>query len=260
MAALILTYHAIEPGRGPLFVDPDTFASHLDCIVESGAEAVTVSRLADALRDGTLTGRTVAITFDDGIASVARVAAPLLAERSLTATVFCVAGHLGGRSNWASARPGAPVLELAGAEELVQLARQGLEIGCHGMTHAPLVSGDEAFLRRELVDSKLLLGEAAQTRVTTLAYPYGTQPGERARDAVRASYEAACTTRAGSVGSGWDLFSLRRVDAHYVRHPALLGHALRHPRSPYVATRMLAASVRRSVVRDHGRSRLGSPV
>lgn len=258
MSALLLTYHAIEPGRGPLFVHPDTFASHLDCIVESGAEAVTVSGLAKALRESTLRRRMVAITFDDGIASVARFAAPLLAERGLPATVFCVAGHVGGRSDWASARPGAPVLELAGAEELAQLARQGLEIGCHGMTHAPLVSGDEAFLRRELVDSKLLLEELARAPVTTLAYPYGDRPGERARRAIAESYEAACTTRAGSVGAGADRFALRRVDAHYLRRPAVLLHALRHPHSPYLATRMLAAGVRRSVLRDYRRPRLGA--
>ena len=33
--ALVLTYHAIGDGDGPLFVDPATFAAHLDLIAES---------------------------------------------------------------------------------------------------------------------------------------------------------------------------------------------------------------------------------
>ena len=118
VSAVVLTYHAVEPGQGSLFVDPELFAAHLDCIVESGVRVTTVSALGAALRAGSLEDRTVAITFDDGLASVARVAGPLLAARGLVATVFCVAGHLGGTSDWASAPSGSPKLEVACATEL----------------------------------------------------------------------------------------------------------------------------------------------
>ena len=87
---------------------------------------------------GRVPARAVAITFDDGCASVARTAAPLLAERGLTATVFCVAGHLGGRNDWPTQHDRMPSLALAGADELVELHRAGVEIGAHGVAHAPL--------------------------------------------------------------------------------------------------------------------------
>src|SRR5204862_10841 len=78
----------------------------------------------------------VAITFDDGFASVARTAWPLLAERGLTATVFCVAGYLGGANDWPTQATGAPRLPLADAASLTALAAEGVELGAHGSTPA----------------------------------------------------------------------------------------------------------------------------
>ena len=110
--ALILTYHAIEEGPAPLCVEPALFERHLDCIVAAGSRTVTVATLAEAVRRGERLDGLVAITFDDGFASVARTAWPLLAERGLTATVFCVAGYLGGANDWPTQATGAPRLPL----------------------------------------------------------------------------------------------------------------------------------------------------
>ncbi len=251
MDAVVLTYHAVEQGHGALFVDPGTFASHLDCIVESGARVSTVSELARELRRGALQGPVVAITFDDGLASVARVAAPLLAERGLTATVFCVAGHVGGTSDWASASSGTPRLALAHAGELRLIAAQGLEIGCHGMTHAPLRSGDSDFLRRELVAAKDVLEDMTGVAVTSFAYPYGAAPTAPALRLVEATYEAACSTVLGTVGPGADVHALPRVDAHYVRRPRLLRAALAGNLGPYLRARRLGVRARRAIRHDY---------
>lgn len=249
--ALVLTYHAIETGDGPLFVDPATFASHLDRIVESGARAVTVSTLVELLRAGTLTRPAVAITFDDGIASVARVAGPLLAERALPATVFCVAGHLGGENDWPTSLPGAARLELARAEELSALVAQGIEIGCHGMTHAPLVSDDEALLRREVVEAGDVLERATGARPLTFAYPYGAGPSPAARRAVETTYRSACSTEPGDVRAGSDLFALPRVDAHYLRRPRRMARELDGRPSSYLRLRRAAARGRRRIRKDY---------
>lgn len=249
--AVVLTYHAVESGPGALFVDARTFASHLDCIAEARMQVMTLSTLARGLRDGSLPERSVALTFDDGLASVARVAAPLLAERDFTATVFCVAGHLGGKNDWASAPAGAPQLELAEATELMELASQGIEIGCHGMTHAPLLSDDPDFLRRELVEAKHRLEAAAGTPVTAFAYPYGAKPTTGARRLVEETYDAACSTELGTIRTGADVYALPRVDAHYVRRPRLLRAALSGSLGPYLSARRLGAGARRAVRHDY---------
>ena len=157
MSALILTYHGIEDAPGPLFVSPGLFETHLDAIQESGANVLTVSGLADALRHGVLPERAVAITFDDGFTSVARVAAPLLLERGQTATVFCVAGYVGGANDWPSQPKGVPRRSLATANEVAELGRAGFEVGAHGFEHAPLLGEDADFLHQEVVDARAAL-------------------------------------------------------------------------------------------------------
>jgi peptidoglycan/xylan/chitin deacetylase (PgdA/CDA1 family) len=249
--ALVLTYHAVEDGEGPLFVDPATFAEHLDCIVASGARALTVSELADALRERPLTQPTVAVTFDDGIASVARVAAPLLSERGIPATIFCVAGHLGGLSDWPSALPGSPRFELADASELAALAADGFEIGCHGMTHAPLPVATEADAEREVVEAKRLLERRIGVAVRAIAYPYGVAPSEAARRRVSGAFDTAWMTTLGYVTPSANRYELPRVDAHYVRRPRLLRSALRGALSPYLGARRFGAGIRRGLRPDY---------
>ena len=251
--AFVLTYHAVERGEGPLFVDEETFARHLDCIVASGAEAVTVSELVARLRSGALRRPTVAVTFDDGIASVAHIAAPLLVERGLPATIFCVAGHLGGTNDWPSALPGATPLELAGAEGLAMLARQGFEIGCHGMTHAPLPSCRAADLWHELVSARDALEQVVQAPVRAYAYPYGAVPAREGRRAVAAAFESAWTTVIREIVYGADLHELPRVDAHYFRDVPKLARALERGLEPSLRIRGLASRTRRGVRKDYRR-------
>src|SRR5205085_3169302 len=171
--ALVVTYHAVEPGPSPICVDPDLFRRQLDELVGGGARSLTVRELGERLAAGTLPDRAVALTFDDGFASVVRTAAPLLRERGLTATVFCVAGHLGGRSDWATQPSGSPRLDLAGADELAKLAAAGFEIGSHSSTHMPLAGAGAEALRQELDDSRRRLEDAVGVEVTSFAHPYG---------------------------------------------------------------------------------------
>lgn len=247
MTAFVLTYHGIERRDGPLFVDPHLFAAQLDCIVESGATALTISGLAERLRAGTLPDRAVAITFDDGFRSVAENAAPLLAERGLPATVFCVAGRLGGLSDWPSALPGSPALPLMGADDLRDLP--AFEIGSHGMQHDPLVAGCELAL--EVVESRRTLEEAVGKPVRAFAYPYGAPPTDTARQLVRETYDAACTTSMATVTARADVHALPRIDIHYLRSPQLLKRALAGSLGPYLGARGLAARARRALVKDY---------
>jgi peptidoglycan/xylan/chitin deacetylase (PgdA/CDA1 family) len=247
--ALILTYHAVGDGDGPLYVGPGLLAAHLDAIVASGADTVTVAELAAALRTGALSRPAVAVTFDDGAASVALAAAPLLAERNLRATVFCVAGHLGLRSDWPSARPG-PTFELATPAQLADLAASGWEIGAHGMSHAPLGSDDPAFLTREIVEAATVLEDAVGSKVTSFAYPYGAQPSPAARRLVASRYDAACSTSLAVVDAEADHLALPRVDAHYVRRLRLLRGALDGSLGVQLRTVRLGARARRIVRTD----------
>ncbi len=251
-AALVLTYHAIARGPAPLCIDLLVFAEHLDRIVDSGATTFTVSELAAALRAGTLPARSVALTFDDGFLNVATDAAPLLAERGLRATVFCVADHIGGWSDWPSQPLSAPRLPLADASALSALAVAGWEIGSHGLSHEPLTRLEPDRRRHELEASRLKLEDVVGVAIRTFAYPYGAVPPGDGGELRVAGYDGACTTRIATVGPTTDPLALPRVDAHYVRRGAVLAAILAGRAPGYLAARRLAARVRRVVSADYG--------
>lgn len=233
-------------------MEPELFARHLDTIVELGLPVLTVAELATALREDRLPERAVAITFDDGFASVAAAAAPLLLARGLTATVFCVAGWLGRSNDWPSQPEGTPNARLATADELRGLAEQGFEIGAHGFTHAPL-SGSPAELEREITGGRTQLEAAVGTTVDSFAYPYGIASSSAAHSLVAETYSAACTTELRSVTRVDDPVSLPRVDAHYLRRPALLRRALEGSLEPYLRARRLGARARSALEQRGGR-------
>ncbi len=251
--AFVLTYHAIAPGPPPLYVGADLLARHLDCIVDSGAAVLTVSELAGRLGAGALSGCTVALTFDDGFASVATVAAPLLAARGLKGTVFCVSGHIGGVSGWPSQPSSAPRLPLADAEVLRDLAAAGWEIGSHSVGHEPLGGQSHDVVHHELAESRRALEHAVDAIVTSLAWPYGSVPQGARAILEETGYDAACSTEIARVGPGTSPLALPRIDAHYLRRPAVLAALLAGRLPGYLGARRMLASARRQVVADYAR-------
>ncbi len=203
---VVLTYHDLSEDRSPLCVPPALFSEHLSVIAASGAKVLTVSELAQALRDDRLPERAVVLTFDDGLAGAVREARPRLAAAGMRGTFFCVAGHLGGVSDWPSRQAGAPVRPLAAARELADLAGDGNELGSHGWTHAPL--DGEADLRREIVESREALAAETGAEIRSFAYPYGAPPTDAARTTRRA--DVLCRLRARRPPSDSRLVALRR--------------------------------------------------
>lgn len=248
---LILTYHAVEHGPAPLCIEPSLFAEHVASIVASGAPVLTVTELAGALAAGRVPARAVAITFDDGCASVVEHAAPALEAHGLRATVFCVAGHVGGANDWPTQASWAPRLGLAGAKDLAALAAGGWEVGSHGVDHAPLDRADGSAAHREIVDSRPLLEDVVGAPVTTFAWPYGAQPSRSASELIAATYDAACAGGPGVVRPDGDRLALPRVDAHYLRDPTVLRRAIEGSLDGRLALRGRAAGLRRLFRKDY---------
>lgn len=251
MTALILAYHAVEDGPRPLCIEPELFEAHAAVIAVSGGTAFTVSELAAALRADRLPDRAVAITFDDGCASVAERAAPVLAAHGLRATVFCVAGHIGGVNDWPTQAPWAPPLRLANDRALAALAAEGWEIGSHGFEHAPLDRVDPGAARREVVESREHLEQKIGVGVSSFAWPYGSRPGAAAAALLAETYAASCGAGPGVVRAAANAQALPRVDAEYLRDPALLSRALRGSADLYLAARRIAARARRLLRDDY---------
>ena len=249
--ALILTYHGVEAGPGPLWTDPDLFTAQLDSLRDCGAVVLTLSEIAEGLANAKLPEGSVAITFDDGFLSVAETAAPLLIERGMRATIFCVAGRLGQDNRWSTEPPSSPRRQLATAGALSELAASGFEIGAHGMQHLPLRAASTSQLRQEILDSRECLEQELGTQVSSFAYPYGVMPRAAGRALIRSAYSQACTTRPGYALASTERSELPRVDIHYLRRPALLRRAAGGKLHGYLGLRRRGAWVRRLAVKDH---------
>lgn len=100
---VILMYHRIAADRFDpwgLAVEPLRFAEHLSWLSDNRIVLPLVEFAAEHV-GGTLPDRAVAITFDDGYACAAEVAAPLLERFSLAGTIFLPAELIGqGKELW----------------------------------------------------------------------------------------------------------------------------------------------------------------
>lgn len=100
--AVVLAYHRVaDPAADPfeLAVSPEQFAAHLELLSTMGP-IVSVADLSDRLDNGTLTGVSFALTFDDGYADNLYAAKPILERYDAPATVFVATDFVGGKPFW----------------------------------------------------------------------------------------------------------------------------------------------------------------
>ena len=193
-APLVLMYHSVEPyARDPfqVTVHPDRFERQMSWLRRRGLRGVSVHHLLRARRDGHHRGL-VGLTFDDGYTDFVTHVMPVLSRYSFTATVFLVAGALGGHNSWDEPGPRKPLMA---ATDIWRAVAAGMEIGSHSLTHRQLPDSDPRSLADEVRRSRTILGELSGQDVTGFCYPYGGV-GEREVDAVRAAgYDYACAVR-----------------------------------------------------------------
>ncbi len=194
----VLMLHHVEPGLlAPPALHPNSYVSRaelaafLDLLAERRFTTLTLAEATERhLARRPLPRRPVVLTFDDGCRCFRDHAWPELAARGMTATLFAVAGELGGTNRW-DAAAGERREELLGAADLDRLAAAGAEIGSHGLAHRDLTALGADELRRETAGSRTALAAALGRPVATFCYPYGRLDAG-AEEAVRAAgYRAA---------------------------------------------------------------------
>jgi peptidoglycan/xylan/chitin deacetylase (PgdA/CDA1 family) len=200
----ILLYHAVtdDPPAwiAPFAVSSAAFAGHLDAVVASGRQPLTVSQYADGLRGrAALPPRSVLITVDDGFADFAGNALPVLTARKLPSTLYVATGALADRSH-DCVLPPARMLRTA---DLTGLEEAGVEIGAHSHTHRQLDLLPAHEVAAELSRSGDLLAQALGHRIRSFAYPHGYwRPGVRSLVG-EAGFDSACAV-GNTLSSGRD--------------------------------------------------------
>lgn len=190
----ILLYHSVSSDPpdwiAPFTVSPQTFTRHVDVVVESGRQPLTVSQLRAALLgESPLPARPVVITFDDGFADFADAAA-VLAASNLSSTLYVTTGALTGPGPTPELLiPPAPMLEWS---QLSEFDRELVEIGAHTYTHPELDTLPLSAATEEIRRCKLELEDALGREIPSFAYPYGYHSPAVVRAVQDAGYDSAC--------------------------------------------------------------------
>ena len=159
----ILTYHGIgTPGYGVNDLRPRDFERHLQIAVDDGWSFTTPAEVIAEPDKPQL-----ALTFDDGLASVLGTALPVLRHHRIPATAFVVTGWADGQIPDNLRRI---VLDWRGVSALQE---GGMTLASHSVTHPDFGRLQSADARRELEISRERLGRVLGVETSEFAIPLG---------------------------------------------------------------------------------------
>ncbi len=218
----ILLYHRVVPRRPAsdprgLTITTRTFESHLRWLSYHGYRSVSLQQVGsllgphapvNTLRPHDLDDprRLVAITFDGGYYDNLAHAFPLLVTYGFTATIFVVAGAVGGVNDFDRHTRGYEEARMLSADGTRSLHRYGIDIGAHSVS---LVDLSMAQLEHELMWSKLILEDIVDAPVRHFSYPHSRSDARIEAAVAENGYRLACA----GVGTRFTRYCLHRVAA-----------------------------------------------
>ena len=229
----VITFHAIDHQPGPLSFPP----AKLDALLCALAEAdVPVLDLATLLAPAAPRG--VALTFDDGMASLHEGALPILRAHRAPAHVFLVTGRVGKDNRW----PGQPVsaksYPMLDWRQIEALHAAGILFEGHSANHPDLrLLGSEA-IAEELAAADEVIEARLARRPAYFAYPYGYH-NAHVRAVTRERYAACFTTELDYLDSALSHDAIPRLDSHYLRSRRIVRALPGRAGYSYIALRRL---------------------
>jgi len=185
-SVVVLCYHGISQGYRNAFAWQMSHIAHRTTSPEE-------LRRAPSRRFGAMPR--VCVTFDDGFENLLENAVPVLEQLGVPAMVFIVPANMGTKPRW-NMPPGHSeakerLMDQVQIEGLVK--HRGIQVGSHTLTHANLTALEMPDLRRELLESKILLENTLRAPVTAVAFPYGACNKAILDAAEFVGYMLACT-------------------------------------------------------------------
>lgn len=186
----VLCYHRIG---GPLElgvtrVGRSAFARQMMALATAGWRTVSLMEFA-ATHQPHAARRTFLLTFDDGYASLADCAYPVLADLGFTATTFLITDYVGKTNTWDMRYTWDRIPHLAWGQ-IEHWRGRGFDFGSHGATHRRMTWLDDQAVQAELQRSRDVLRARLGAEVgRAIAYPFGAVDSRIVEHAKAAGYE-----------------------------------------------------------------------
>ena len=205
---VILLYHSLGP-RAPA-VTAARFREQL-LWLSANARLTTLEKLLTATSDAALE---VAITFDDGYASLHDEVAPLLQNLGASATVYLNSGRIAERTRNKSdpALGHYPHEQFLIWPEVQALSAAGWNIGSHGVEHLDLTAAASVLAAQQLAASKLEIANRVGRPCQDFAYTWGRFTPALQKLVKAAGYRSAASGLHGPLRADSDLLALPRID------------------------------------------------
>lgn len=189
--AVLMYHHFEDDENGFIFVSEERFREQLTALKHEGYETITLEQLLTFVEEnGPLPEKPLLITMDDGYASNLELAAPILEELSMTATVFVV-GISEGETHYPHTGAAFENPHFSYADALPWIQRGVIDVQSHTYDLHQLerdgFSGRDGVLRKaeeslEAYTAAILADcqrfkesrdEKGLTELVAIAYPYG---------------------------------------------------------------------------------------
>ncbi len=206
----ILCYHRVglESSLDGLTISKKIFTQQMR-FIRQHCRPMALTDLVRALRERKkIPSCAVAVTFDDGYLDTFKRALPILKKFKIPAVVFVTTGFVDRK---------VPMHQKAVPltwKMILKMQREGIEIGCHTLTHPKLTRCSLREIDRQITASRKRLEEILHKPARLFAYPYGgphsfnKQIQSRVR---KAGFWAAVTTLPGSNNAKTSLYALHRM-------------------------------------------------
>jgi peptidoglycan/xylan/chitin deacetylase (PgdA/CDA1 family) len=235
-----------------MLVTPARFREHMWSLRDAGWRALSLDALLDGRRVGSWPAQSCVVTFDDGLASVAQHAVPVLAACGFPAILFVVADRIGLRANW----PGWPADvdgTLMDAAALHDAVAAGCELGAHSASHPRLSRVPPEGIDGEVRACRARIEDATGCRVRSFAYPYGDV------DAVAAAlvlehFDAGFSIDLAYATPADPRQSIPRIDTYYLRGRRALPVLESFTMRTYLGVRSFVRRARRAAGSGYGSS------
>lgn len=202
----IIMYHSVSPNasiENRLSVSADTFERQMRFLKMHRYNVLPLESVVDLIREKKrISHKAIAITFDDGYRDNFIYAFPILKKYNLPATIFIILNEVGRAQN-----------DRLSWDEIEKMQDSGLiTFGSHTLGPEPLINiKSEPDLKREIFDSKKILGEKLGRNIMMFSYP-GGRFNDKIKQLVKdAGYKSAVATNPGRKFANDDVFALKRL-------------------------------------------------